>query len=73
MEWFSEYAHIGYEILGFFEGEIPRTLDLAKRCNPLVRQYLQEQLPQVHGYNSNFRVSIDLFIPDEWDLFANPS
>jgi hypothetical protein len=70
MEWFSEYAHIGYEIPDFYDGEMSH---LAKRCNPLVRQYLQEQLPQVRGYNSNFRVSIDLFIPDEWDLFANPS
>jgi hypothetical protein len=73
MEWFSEYVHLGYSVPGFYEGEIPRNLDLAAHCNPLVRQYLQEQLPQVRGYNSNFRVSIDLFIPDEWDLFANPS
>src|SRR5258708_2764560 len=51
-----------------FREKFPSDLDLANRCNPLVREYLEFQLPKVRGFSELFRVSLYLYIPN-WELF----
>ena len=68
-EWFSEYTHLGYEVPDF--EQMSRTRDLASQCNPLIRHYLEHQLPHEHVYNEHFRVSLDLYVPLQWDLFPS--
>jgi hypothetical protein len=64
-EWFSEYVHIGYSVPQF--DSLPKDLDLAKKCNPLVNSYIQFQLPTERGYNDRIRVSPELYVPYIWD------
>jgi hypothetical protein len=70
--WFTEYVHLGFSISNFFD-KTGYEIDLANKCNPHVRDYIQFQLPKVPGFNEHIRVSPDLYVPLMWDLFSGSS
>ena len=67
IEWFSEYVHLGFIVPDFHT--LPHDVELAHKCNPQAKRYIEHQLPNEPGFNEYFRVSLMLYVPLTWDLF----
>lgn len=66
-EWFNEYVHLG-DCVPDSIVEIG-DLDLAAKCNPLVKAYIEVQLPIETRGNDRIRVSPEIYIPGKQDLY----